>query len=388
MGRRRIAIAAATASLLAAACQGGRTPADAGPDGGSGLPSPALAPTDACAQIAAAAAAVEVRCHRLDPSDEARYAASLCAGWIDLEQAAFDAGQFAYSVAAVACEVAFRQQQPCNASSSSLTGCEPLAWGTGLTGDNCGDDSACQFGDFCNRAVPGTTCGTCAADPGIGGACGPAASNAPCASGTCDGEACEPEVGLEQACYSIGGGGAVCQPGLACLNGNCQTPGTAGTLCGGDSDCLDGLYCDSNLSVCTARPALHAPCPAGVCTFGLACSGGVPDGGATDGGAEDGGADAGLPTCEPLNANGACTPVVSGYRACPEAEWCGPDGGCLPAPGLGDSCAGGAPCLVGACVQGSCQALPAGQPCTAAEQCLTRQCGGSGPTPVCAGLCD
>ncbi len=374
-------IVLSTVLAVTAGCGGHAAEPDAGADAGDGLPTPALSPADACARLAAALASVEVRCGRLAASDQARYAASLCTGWVDAEQAAWDAGRFAYSAQAVSCAVSFRAAEPCNLSTRTLTGCEPLAWGTLATGDPCGDDLACAFGDYCYRQAPGDSCGTCAPDPSTGGACGPAASNAPCASGICDGEQCQVEAGVNGFCNTlIGGGGAVCQPGLACLDGNCRSPGAAAARCVTSSDCQDGLYCSSE-GACAARPLQGAPCPDGVCGFGLVCTYGP------DGGPGDGGADAGEPTCAKLVAGGPCVADLSGQPDCLEGEWCDGDGGCLPRPALGESCSARSPCLAGVCDAGTCGELPAGAACQFAQDCESQLCGGESLTPVCGGAC-
>ncbi len=108
----------ATATLLGslAACTGGSGGNDAGPDGGTfaALPSPALDPVDACHQLAAALASLEVRCNRLASVDQASWAAANCAGWIDTQQAEFDAGLLAYDPVAVACEANLRTRPAFN----------------------------------------------------------------------------------------------------------------------------------------------------------------------------------------------------------------------------------------------------------------------------------
>jgi hypothetical protein len=365
---------------LAACTSGGHGGSDAGPDSGAAapLPSPALDPIDACNQIATARTSLEVRCDRLAAVDQANWAAAYCAGWIETQQAEFDAGLLAYDPAAVACEAAFRKGQACNLATNSPSGCGVLAWGVLLTGDPCGDPSSCQEGDYCDRSAAGIACGSCTADPQIGAACGPAVSNAPCQGSQCDGFNCEAISALGGGC---GAEASVCGPGLTCNTSDvCANPAVEGAPCGQDGDCLDGLYCDPNLFACTLRPAVGAPCPAGYCAFGAVCVG-PPEGvdGGVDGGAA---ADAGPARCLQMTPLGPC---VAGF--CLEGEACGPDGGCVAQPGLGQPCTAAVPCLAGSCFAGVCTSLPANQPCSSSQECQSDLCGGTGAFPVCAGSC-
>ena len=367
------AILAALGLLACSGNGGGGKSSDAGPDGGASapLPSPALDPVDACNQLAQALATLEVRCNRLAAADQAAWVAAYCAGWIQTEQALFDAGQLAYDPTAVNCEASFRKGQSCNLPNNTPSGCTSLAWGTLLTGDVCGDPYSCMAGDYCNRNTPGIACGTCNLDPVLGDTCGPAVSNAPCVGSQCDGFNCQD---ISQLAGSCGQQSTVCAPTLTCQNDVCSHPVAEGASCGQDGDCLDGLFCDPNLMVCSLRSAAGAPCPAGACVFGAVCV--YPDVG------DAGLLDAGPGTCVQMQPGGPC---VLGF--CLEGEMCGPDGGCVAQPGLGQPCTAAVPCLAGSCFGGSCVALPPNQPCSAPTQCQSDLCGGSGAFPVCAGAC-
>jgi hypothetical protein len=277
---------------------------------------------------------------------------------------------------AVACEAAFRRGQACNLPNNSPSGCTALAWGKLLTGDACGDADSCEAGDYCNRNAPGIDCGTCTLDPGLGGSCGPEASNAPCAGSQCDGFNCDPVAALAGAC---GDESVVCAPGLTCnVSGVCANPAVVGTTCGQDGDCLDGLFCDPNLLICSLRPGNGSPCPSDACLFGSVCvPPTLPDGGPV----ADGG-DAGSGTCVQMTPLGPC---VADF--CLEAEACNGDGGCVAQPGLGQPCDAIVPCLAGSCVGGTCVSLAASQPCGAPQQCQSDLCGGLGTVTVCGGAC-
>ncbi|MHB8417219.1 MAG: hypothetical protein ACYDCL_04025 [Myxococcales bacterium] len=361
------------AVFLAAACGNGGGAGDGGPDAGTAgrLPSPGLAPSAACVQLAAALGALEVRCGRMAAADEASWVAAYCQGSFAVQQSLWDAGLLAYDPAAVTCEASFRQHQPCNLAPIAPSGCNQLAWGVAVTGDACGDPASCENGDYCSRAATGLACGSCAADPTLGGNCGPAVSGAPCQGGGCDGFNCQEVVGLGEPC---GVQSSVCQPLLSCNAAFlCEDPGGVQTSCGSDGDCQDGLYCDQNLLQCLFRIGDGGACPTGGCQAGFACAGAPspqPDAGGSP-----------VAYCQPLFPGGPC---VGGL--CLEAEAC-VDGGCVSERGLGQPCAPGSACLAGACVLGTCQELGAGQPCQSDAQCQTGLCGGSGATPVCAGPC-
>lgn len=350
--------------LLGCAAHGGAP--DGGADGGaSPLPSPALSPAAACAELSQALGALEVRCGRLAAQDEAAWAKALCAGATAHEEAAFDAGLLAYSASAVACETAFRGSQPCNLAPDAPSGCGPLAWGSLAQGDRCDDPLTCGLGLFCERLSGDAPCGLCTTEPGIGGPCGPSAYGAPCQQGICDGTSCDQPSTLGQPCYVTA---AACTVGLTCQQGDCLPPAPDGGVCGGAADCADGLYCQGGN--CAPRADAGAPCSAGGCAAGLGC-GLTPDGGSL---------------CEPFVPGGPCVLGQDGGM-CLEAEWCGPDGGCLPMPGLGGACVNGAPCLAGGCVAGLCSLLGAGEICTGGAACENGRCGGSGEYPVCEPNC-
>ncbi len=356
----------ACAVLLLAACSGGPSSADGGADAGATgfLPPSALAPLQACAELAQSLGDLEVRCGRMAAGDEPAWTRAFCAGAFATQQGLFDAGLLAYDATAVACEKSFREEQPCNLPANAPSGCTQLAWGVQVRGAACGDPAACQNGDYCDRLVAGAACGSCTTDPGLGGACGPAASGAPCAGGACDGFNCQEAVGRGQPC---GVQSTVCGPLLSCNTvGLCEDPAGVGAGCGSDGDCQDGLFCDPNQLVCLVRVGDGGPCPTGGCLFGFACVAGSGDGGRV---------------CAPMFPGGSCT---GGF--CLEGEGCA-DGGCVAAPGPGQPCAAGASCLAGACVARECQELAAGQPCRSGLECATGLCGGSGAQALCAGAC-
>jgi hypothetical protein len=307
--------------------------------------------------------------------DSARVPSSLCPALrLAPDQAAFLANKLAYDAAAVACVVAFRTNQPCNALPESDTGCGSLGWGLLGSGAVCGSDLACAPGLYCLRITPSSGCGVCTPLAALGDPCGPLAYNAPCGSGSCDGATCQTVVGIGMMCAPQA---TLCQAGLVCPSGVCAAPGGPGVICLFDDDCQDGLFCSPATGTCTARAQAGGTCDVGACPFGFDCGFTAPVG--------DGGADAGSALCLPLNgAGGSCVFDSSGGQ-CLEAETCRADGKCSPIPGLSDLCDGGS-CLAGVCRSGTCSLVASGGTCGQNIDCVSSICV-RGPAPACATVC-
>jgi hypothetical protein len=307
--------------------------------------------------------------------DSMRLPSSLCpAQRLAPDQGAFLANKLAYDGTAVACVVAFRTNQPCNAFPDSDTGCGSLGWGILAPGEVCPSDLACVPGYYCKRNIPSSGCGVCTPMAAQGQPCGPLAFNAPCGSGACDGAECLTVVGIGQACAPQS---TSCQPGLVCPSGQCVAPGGVGLICLYDDDCQDGLFCDPATGKCAARAQAGGGCATAACPFGFACGFGAPLG--------DGGADAGPALCLPLSGiGGSCVFDANGGQ-CLETEACQEDGKCAPIPGLGDACDGGS-CLTGACQGGTCALVGAGGACGTNVDCTSSICV-KGTAPGCASLC-
>jgi hypothetical protein len=307
--------------------------------------------------------------------DSMRVPTSLCPALrLAPDQAAFQANKLAYDPGAVACVVAFRTNQACNAQPTSDTGCGSLGWGILGSGAVCGSDIACAPGLYCKRILPSSGCGVCTPMAALGAPCGPLAFNAPCGSGSCDGAECLPVVGIGQMCAPQG---TLCQPGLVCPSGTCSAPGGVGIICLFDDECQDGLFCDPATGKCAPRAQAGGDCATAACPFGFDCGFTAPLG--------DGGADAGPALCLPLSGAGGSCVFDSNGGQCLEAETCREDGKCSPIPGLGDLCDGGS-CLAGSCQAGTCSLVTSGGACGQGIDCVSSICV-RGAAPGCATLC-
>jgi hypothetical protein len=349
---------------------GGCSPSGGGQDSGPDasivpLPSPALSPAEACREIATAVAQREVACQRLATSDEAVFIAGHCPStWYEVEMADFDAGLLAYSESAVSCVVTFQQQLACNFQPGTNSQCGALGWGVGLAGQSCGSPYACQPGLYC-QFTDSNNCGTCVAASAIGGPCGGAAGGATCLQGQCNGETCATVVGVGGDCQY---GTQVCQVGLSCQN-FCVAPGPVGAGCADDSDCQDGLTCNSAAQpICAEREVLGAQCADVSCSFGLGCAW-FADGGTS---------------CQTLTSGGSCVDDQDG-GLCLETQHC-VDGGCLPLGVVGSQCGQNTDCAIGRCVSQSCTLLDTG-PCQRNQDCISLRCDTSLPTPSCVTSC-
>jgi len=163
----------------------------------------------------------------------------------------------------------------------------------------------------------------------------------------------------------------VCQPGLSCQV-VCVAPGGAGAQCASAADCQDGLTCPvtSGPPSCVSRSATGQSCDQVACQLGLGCAA-ISDGGTA---------------CEPLVARGACVQGSDG-GLCLEAEYCGPDGGCLSLVGIGGSCALDTDCAVGLCPAGTCVLGAAGGACHQGANCKSQSCDSSVSPPACVATC-
>jgi len=228
--------------------------------------------------------------------------------------------------------------------------CDPV---TGLCRTSCASDAHCQAGFFCGAG------GTCQGKRAQGATCG---AGRECGSGFCvDGRCCDGAcAGVCQACGAGGACGAA-------------TDGSEEPGCAGDMQC-DGGACekDDGVVCATADECASGHCEGNVCCQ-TACGG----------------------TCETC-ASGACEPVDHAQvpDRCAGASWCvddacvamsgstcGPGGACLgglvcregacgPPASLGTTCASGAQCATGHCVDGVC--------CEGACVEVCHACGASG----------
>ncbi len=361
-------------SLVAAlGCSSSKGTGDAGPDSGYALPPNPVDPLAACLDLAMASANLEVSCGRLAQSDvgdsASGYIGAQCPPFLFASQeAAFEAGQLAYSGATVSCmENALRppsgDTSACNLGYPELDPlCGQLAWGTLGPGESCGDQYACGAGLYCQVGNVAGSCGVCTADVGFAMTCG--VDGALCNSGNiCNGEVCLLPVGTGQGC---GEDSAVCRPPLTCHGEGCQLPQAIDGGCNGTADCAPGLSCNTFSSHCFPAPGAGGDCSEQPCGLGLACMRG----------------DAGF-SCAPLIAGGACIFTDAGPQ-CPEFESCR-DGGCVPLSLLDGGCAVSSDCALGICSTGRCQLLSNGEPCGTSGQCQSGICDNSASEACVAG---
>ncbi len=272
-----------------------------------------------CEPKLGAAAFGEVSCHPLRrEAVRAQFLAGLSAGATDFEPA-------------VAREcLAELSAATCNVASVDLTRCDDAFVGRAFEGQPCATDLACREGvcsvgarcpgscvvqhegDVCARpseCARGLTCrdGSCAP---------PATSGQPCSRRT--------DCAYPLTCGAAGACQAPAGPGESCATS------LGGDLCGGDDVCRDGL-CAAGAGVGSAC-SRAAPCaPGGRCIDETCVATGV----------------AGT-SCEV----GGCIAL----HACVGAV-------CVPLPHRGAACSVELPCVQGACRDGVCSLLSAGEEC-------------------------
>lgn len=288
------------------------------------------------------------------------------ASWIERSQALFATGKVRLQrESSRACLAAVEAAAPrCTTIDAILLDprgpCGSAFAGVLANGAECGSDSECQPGSFCD--LGGGTCpGHCTAYRNEGNPCD--ATAAPCAWGlvcscgtgapcgdatTCwrahaaEGESCPP-------------GSPPCGPGLFCSGFLCEPLVASGELCSQSDDCRPELWCDQG--TCVPRSPGGYGCTPGVSTC-------VPS-------AWCDAAAAGGPACTDFGTvTAACGFLVAGEYA-----------GCVGAVCSCGDCAGGA--------TGTCVEIPAyGESCTNGQRCAPLStpatCNSSG---VCGEVC-
>jgi uncharacterized repeat protein (TIGR01451 family) len=254
----------------------------------------------------------------------------------------------------------------CRSANCSTTGvCEPAG--------SCKVDADCGVGEWCQEST--STCtpqlpngAPVPSDPPhtgptLNGTCTPAAGKLVCVSGVCD---------TDNECGYADGDGP-CTPANAttvCRSFTCSASGTceAAGACNVDADCSGGEWCQESTHTCRpklpngtpvpsdpphANPSLNGTCTAAAGT--LVCESGVCD---TDN------------ACGYANGDGPCTAAAqcrssdcdTTTQKCVAAAQCQTDADCS----AGDFCQASSQTCV--------PKLPAGQACTAADQCQTGIC--------------
>jgi hypothetical protein len=152
------------------------------------------------------------------------------------------------------------------------------------TDEDCGPINICLSGPCSSLNLwCSSTSGVCTRGVAAGTACGPTPSgNVQCAS---DSWCKTTNAAVAGVCQPLGATGAACllstcQNGLRCVGstfgetstyGTCAGPAAEGGACLGESDCMAGLHCPSD--VCVKPAALGGPCGAtSDCQPGLACT--------------------------------------------------------------------------------------------------------------------
>ena len=259
---------------------------------------------------------------------------------------------------------------------STTRSCAPFVCAAnGCLGD-CGEDSDCATGSFCEAGI-------CTARHALGQAC---SGGGACASGLCvDGVCCNSTCrGQCEAC-DVSGNTGTCSPVIGAPRGNRPLCDGDGSPCSGACDGLDRNGCAFPGEETTCRTP---KCESGVSTFAATC--------------------VGTGAC-PGILHQICTPFSCGPTAClgdcQNSQDCNSDyycaaGVCVPKLARAASCAADDQCASGECAdgyccdracEGQCEACDVSgrlglcSPVTGAPHAGRDACAGTG---TCAGSCD
>lgn len=144
-------------------------------------------------------------------------------------------------------------------------------------GERCEDDAACPVGMACARETLGAP-GHCDRLPRWDEPCsGPCEEGLHCfyADEARTAARCEPARSAGEPCEATLDGRA-CADALACLDGRCGPPPTAGAPCGDLGECAAGAICDDRIGTCIATAGEGEACPSGIeCRAPSACREGI-----------------------------------------------------------------------------------------------------------------
>jgi hypothetical protein len=244
----------------------------------------------------------------------------------------------------------------------NASACARVFQGTLAPGESCLTTAECREG-FCLE-MDGCG-GVCEAWIEEGGSCADDRRDG-CAPGlTCrsSDDTCQPLVSEDDPCSRSSECGAL----LWCDNSanSCQPLPGSGHACQtslGFDPCQAGLLCVS--STCQVPPGENEPCLNGRCGTGLRC---LDD------------------TCEPIAGPGQPCDTDDQCPSGGEPLFVCPAGTCEPAPVLGEPCNPLRPCLLGACVEDTCQELTAGDSCMEDRECEGGCDSGTCVAPLSAG---
>ncbi|HEY4188594.1 MAG TPA: hypothetical protein VGP07_26220 [Polyangia bacterium] len=279
----------------------------------------------------------------------------------------------------------------CNLTGSAGT-CTGVAVGTSDTlcpaaaAMTCGNTGSCAAGGVCAKRGSETVCraASCATSASSVAVttcngtdtCPTAPAAVSCAAPSCTGTA--PTFMMTTAGTCSGAG--VCAAGTTSPCGTFTCNGTAcRTMCTVDTDCANGLGCNTSTHACTGWVAGHA-CPAtgGACGSTLTCVDGVCCNTACTGACQ---------ACNLTSTVGTCSPVTSGSDAAcaPTSNACGNTGMCA-ATGMCQMAAAGT--VAAACGAPSCASdmfVPGGT-CNGSGACGTQPA--AAPCPMNLGCAD
>ncbi len=259
-------------------------------------------PDDACGQYYDALTAYAKRCSSSTLSGERSDFLAICKAALAAPGTSITQGMLAN------CASAVNGTTLC--SLNDIAACKPGP-GSLADGTACGSDAQCASGDCKTTTTNGLSCGTCVKTAKEGEACNVAPTNTACATdlrcdknvcvknvtippgGTCSftgspgsncaaGTACNapPTPNATGTCAPIPKEGqpctTTCDTNLVCSNSVCIARVDVGAACTTNSQCKNGLYCDTTTKTCATTKIAKVGEPCGTtgtkCDAGLACT--------------------------------------------------------------------------------------------------------------------